>query len=73
MDEAISDILDALRGREALDAAQLDRIVRKHSRRARDGRRLFARSASFLITYMNAKLQARLGSAGTSTRSCMRA
>ena len=49
MDEAISDILDALRGREALDAAQLDRIVRKHSRRARDGRRLFAKKR--LLSY----------------------
>ena len=43
MDDVIRDILDALREREALDAAQLDKIVRKHSKHAHDGRRLFAK------------------------------
>lgn len=42
MDEVIRDILDALR-EDDLDAASLDRIVRAHSKRAGDGRRLFAK------------------------------
>ena len=43
MDEAIIDILSALRERETLEPKQLDRIVRKHSKRAHDGRRLFSK------------------------------
>lgn len=43
MDDAVRDILDALRDGGSLDAAQLDRIVRRHSKKAHDGRRLFAK------------------------------
>ncbi len=43
VDDAIRDILDALREREALDATALDRIIRAHSKRAHDGRRAFAK------------------------------
>lgn len=42
MDEAVRDILDALREGD-LDAASVDRIIRKHSKRAGDGRRIFAK------------------------------
>lgn len=42
MDEAVRDILDALRVGD-LDAASIDRIIRKHSKRAGDGRRIFAK------------------------------
>ncbi|MBQ9043376.1 MAG: tRNA uridine(34) 5-carboxymethylaminomethyl modification radical SAM/GNAT enzyme Elp3 [Eggerthellaceae bacterium] len=42
MDEAVRDILDALRERE-LSPSELDRIIRKHSKRAHDGRRIFAK------------------------------
>ena len=46
MDQVVRDILDALRADGApdtLDAAQLDRIVRAHSKRAHDGRRIYAK------------------------------
>ncbi len=43
MDEVIRDILHELRERESLSAAQLDRIIRRHSERAHDGRRIFAK------------------------------
>ena len=42
MEEAVRDILDALREGD-LDAASVDRIIRKHSKRAGDGRRIFAK------------------------------
>lgn len=42
MDEAVRDILDALRAGD-LDAASIDSIIRKHSKRAGDGRRIFAK------------------------------
>ena len=42
MDKVVRDILDALRVCE-LDAAQVDRIIRRHSKRAGDGRRIFAK------------------------------
>lgn len=43
MERVIVDILDALKTNETLDAAQLDRIVRAHSKRAHDGRRIYAK------------------------------
>lgn len=43
MDEAIRDILDALREHGSLSPAALDRIIRKHSKRVHDGRRIFAK------------------------------
>lgn len=42
MDEAVRDILDALRNGE-VDAKGVDRIIRAHSKRAHDGRRVFAK------------------------------
>ena len=50
------DILDALRERESLDAAQLDRIVRAHSKRAHDGRRKFAKK-HILPYYLQVKAE----------------
>lgn len=52
MDDAVREILDALRGGGTLDAAQLDRIVRKHSKKAHDGRRRFAKK-HILSYYIN--------------------
>ena len=43
MDQAVTDILDALRSGVELDRARLDAIIRKHSKRAHDGRRIFAK------------------------------
>lgn len=43
MDEVIIDILHALRERGTLSPAELDRIIRAHSKRAHDGRRVFAK------------------------------
>ena len=56
MDDVIRDILDALREHDALDAAQLDKIVRKHSKQAHDGRRLFAKKR-ILPYYLSAKAE----------------
>ena len=42
MDEVVRDILNALREGE-LDPASLDRIIRRHSKQAHDGRRVFAK------------------------------
>ncbi len=42
MDEAVRDILEALRQGD-LDAKGIDRIIRAHSKRAHDGRRVFAK------------------------------
>ncbi len=53
MDEAVLDILNALRESD-LDATQLDRIIRKHSKRAGDGRRIFAKK-HLLSHYLNVK------------------
>ena len=52
MEDAVREILDALRGDGSLDAAQLDRIVRRHSKKAHDGRRLFAKK-HILSYYIN--------------------
>ena len=43
MDELVADILDALRAHHTLDAKQLDRIIRAHSKLIHDGRRFFAK------------------------------
>ena len=43
MDNLVRDILDALRGGKQLDAAALDKIIRAHSKRVGDGRRVFAK------------------------------
>lgn len=43
MDDVISDILTALRDKGELGPAELDRIIRRHSKRAHDGRRIFAK------------------------------
>lgn len=43
MDKLVCDILDALRASGPLDAAALDKIIRAHSKRAGDGRRVFAK------------------------------
>lgn len=42
MDEAVRDILDALRNAD-LNAKEIDLIIRKHSKKAHDGRRIFAK------------------------------
>ena len=42
MDEVVRDILDALRNGDP-DAKDIDRIIRAHSKRAHDGRRVFAK------------------------------
>lgn len=42
MDEVVRDILDALRKGD-LDAKDVDRIIRRHSKQAHDGRRVFAK------------------------------
>ncbi len=54
MDDVINDILRALETCEHLDAKALDRIVRQHSKRAHDGRRLFAKK-HILAYYLDAK------------------
>ena len=59
MDEVVRDILDALKchgAPEALDAAQLDRIVRAHSKQAHDGRRVFAKK-HILPYYLSVKAE----------------
>ena len=43
MEEAILDILAALRAGEEVDAAWLDRLVRRHNRAAHDGTRQVAK------------------------------
>ena len=43
MDEVIEDILAALRESGKLTPAALDRIIRRHSKQAHDGRRVFAK------------------------------
>ena len=43
MDGVILDILESLRAGDDLDAKALDRIVRRHSKRVHDGRRVFAK------------------------------
>ncbi len=53
MDEAVRDILDALRERE-LGPSELDRIIRAHSARAHDGRRIFAKKR-ILPYYLQAR------------------
>ena len=54
MDDVILDILAQLREGEVLDAAALDRIVRAHSKRLHDGRRLIAKKR-ILPYYLDAK------------------
>ncbi len=54
MDEVISDILDALRSNQQLGPTGLDKIIRKHSKKAHDGRRLFAKKR-ILPYYLAAK------------------
>ena len=56
MNDVVMDILDVLRERESLDAAQLDRIVRTHSKRAHDGRRKFAKK-HILPYYLQVKAE----------------
>ena len=56
MQHVVKDILDALRESEMLDAAQLDRIVRAHSKRAHDGRRIFAKK-HILPYYLRVKAE----------------
>ena len=56
MQHVVKDILDALRESEMLDAAQLDRIVRAHSKRAHDGRRIFAKK-HILPFYLRVKAE----------------
>ena len=56
MNDVVMDILDVLRERESLDAAQLDRIVRAHSKRAHDGRRKFAKK-HILPYYLQVKAE----------------
>ena len=69
MQHVVKDILDALRESEMLDAAQLDRIVRAHSKRAHDGRRIFAKK-HILPFYLRVKAEAALFvSRGTSMAS----
>jgi elongator complex protein 3 len=43
MDDVILDIVHALRERGSLDARELDEIIRAHSKKAHDGRRVFAK------------------------------
>jgi len=50
----INDILRALETCEGLDAKALDRIVRQHSKRAHDGRKLFAKK-HILAHYLDVK------------------
>ena len=54
MDDVILDILAQLREGAELDAAALDRIVRAHSKRLHDGRRLIAKKR-ILPYYLDAK------------------
>ena len=56
MQHVVKDILDALRENEMLDAAQLDRIVRAHSKQAHDGRRIFAKK-HILPYYLRVKTE----------------
>lgn len=56
MQHVVKDILDALRENEMLDAAQLDRIVRAHSKQAHDGRRIFAKKR-ILPYYLRVKAE----------------
>ena len=59
MENVVLDILEALRADGApdtLDAAQLDRIVRTHSKRAHDGRRIYAKK-HILPFYLRAKTE----------------
>ena len=53
MEAVVRDILDALRGGEP-DAKDIDRIIRAHSKRAHDGRRVFAKKR-ILPFYLKAK------------------
>ena len=53
----VIDILEALREHETLSAAQLDRIVRAHSKRAHDGRRYYAKKR-ILPYYLRVKAEA---------------
>ena len=53
MDEVVRDILEALRQGD-LAPAELDRIIRAHSKRAHDGRRVFAKKR-ILPYYLKAK------------------
>lgn len=55
MDEVVRDILDALRDGE-LDAKDIDRIIRAHSKRAHDGRRVFAKKR-ILPHYLKVKAE----------------
>lgn len=43
MQKVIEDIANALRLKESLSHAELDKIIRRHSKRAHDGRRIFAK------------------------------
>ena len=54
MEDVITEILEALRHTDSLSPAELDRIVRKHSKRAHDGRRIFAKK-NILPYYLNVK------------------
>ena len=56
MQHVVKDILIALRENEMLDAAQLDRIVRAHSKQAHDGRRIFAKK-HILPYYLRVKTE----------------
>lgn len=54
MDEVILDILGCLEGGATLDAASLDKIIRKHSKRLHDGRRIIAKKR-ILPYYLDVK------------------
>ena len=54
MDEVIQEILDQLRSGDALEPAELDKVIRKHSKRLHDGRRLIAKKR-ILPYYLDAQ------------------
>ena len=56
MQDVVQEILDALRIRPSLNAAELDRIIRRHSKRAHDGRRIYAKKR-ILPYYLNARAE----------------
>ena len=66
MQDVVREILDELRARPSIDAAELDRIIRRHSKRAHDGRRVFAKKR-ILPFYLDVRSRGTYGGLGTST------